>query len=269
MIPAPIRRGLQHVTRIKPSFIIIGAQRAGTTSLYNYLCEHPAILPARRKEVHFFNRNFAHGTQWYWAQFPAWIEHRDRWGKRTLTGESTPAYVFHPLAAQRVRQTLPDVKLIVLLRNPVDRAFSHYRHGLREGYESLPFGEALALESARTDPIRQRMKADPDYYDADYLFYSYRARGIYADQLARWFDVFPREQFLIDTSEAFYADPAAVMNDTFAFLSVSPWTLPDYPAYNQTERAEMDPAIRAELAAFYAPHNARLYALLGRDLGWN
>jgi hypothetical protein len=143
MIPAPIRQGLQHLTRLKPAFIIIGAQRAGTTSLYSYLCAHPAILPARRKELHFSNRGFAQGMQWYRAQFPAWIDHRERWGKRTLTGESTPAYLFHPLAAGRIQQSLPDVTLIALLRNPVDRAFSHYQHGLRAGYESLMFERQL------------------------------------------------------------------------------------------------------------------------------
>ena len=269
MIPAPIRRGLQHLTRMKPAFIIIGAQRAGTTSLYNYLCAHPAILAARRKEMHFFNRGFGQGLQWYWTQFPAWIERRSRWGKRTLTGESTPEYMFHPHAAVRIRQTLPGVKLIILLRNPVDRAFSHYQRGRRVGYESLSFEDALEQEPARTEGEREKMLADPDYYSENYRHYSYLARGVYADQLDRWFDVFPREQFLILKSEEFYAGPAALVNEVFVFLDVSPWTLTAYKKYNQMAYAAMDPATRARLGAFYAPHNARLYEVLGHDLGWD
>lgn len=268
MIPAPIRQGLQHLTRLKPTFIIIGAQRAGTTSLYNYLCAHPAILPARRKELHFFNRGFAQGMQWYRAQFPAWIDHREHWGKRTLTGESTPAYLFHPLAADRMRQTLPDVKLIALLRNPIDRAFSHYHHGLRVGYETLPFEDAIAREPARIEREREKMLADPGYYSEGYRNYSYLARGMYADQLERWFELFPRERFLILKSEAFYADPAAILNKTFAFLGVSSWKLAAYETYNRADYAAMNPVTRARLVDYYAPHNARLYDLLERDLGW-
>src|SRR2546423_13513556 len=124
-------RRLTHKIRIIPDFLIIGGQKCGTTSLYYYLIEHPNIAPAVRKQMHFFDNRFKKGFGWYKSNFPTIFS---KWYKTFLhkqkfvSGEATPYYLFHPLAASRVHQFLPDVKLIVLLRNPVNRAYSHYNH---------------------------------------------------------------------------------------------------------------------------------------------
>ena len=120
----------------KPNFLIIGAQRCGTTSLYNYLIQHPQIVPSSKKEVHFFDLNFHLGQSWYEKHFPEVSDN-------ILTGEASPYYIFHPLCPKRIFDYDPSVKLIVILRNPIDRAYSHYRHIVRLGHEPLKFEDAL------------------------------------------------------------------------------------------------------------------------------
>ena len=140
-----LSRGLTHPIRLLPDFLISGAQRGGTTSLYNYLQAHPCFELPTTKELHFFDRKFHRGLAWYRAHFPTYLEKcfaQRIQGRAFLTGEATPNYLFHPLVSRRVAEVLPRVKLIVLLRNPVDRAFSHYHHILDLGYEHLPFAEA-------------------------------------------------------------------------------------------------------------------------------
>ena len=192
-------------SRLKPSFIIIGAQRAGTTSLYSYLTEHPLIAPAAMKEVHYFDVHFAKGDDWYWQQFSAP-------GKESeITGEASPYYIFHPLAPERIARLLPQVKLITLLRNPVDRALSHHQHETRRGKETLPFAEALAAEEDRLRGEADRIRRELGYRSTAHQWHSYRSRGCYMDQIEQWLPHFPREQFLFLLSERFYADPSAAL----------------------------------------------------------
>src|SRR4051812_20031887 len=122
-------RHLSAPLRGLPSVLIIGAQKSGTTSLSSYLVEHPDMLPSLRKEVHYFSFNYERGVNWYRAHFP--YTHHLRRGALTL--DATPYYLVHPLVAQRAAQLLPHAKLVVLLRNPVDRALSHYQHEVRGG----------------------------------------------------------------------------------------------------------------------------------------
>lgn len=221
--------------RLLPDFIIIGAQRCGTTSLYHYLCTHPSIAPSAKKEVHFFDLSFKNGIKWYRRHFPTWLckfyRRRIR-QQRIVTGEATPIYMFHPLAPHRISRFLPEVKLIVLLRNPIDRAYSHYWLQVRRGNETLSFPEAIECEPERLWGERQRIILhEGDYYSPAYWQFSYLSRGIYVDQLEIWYRLFPKEQFLILCSEDFYAVPATTLNRTFAFLDLPPWELKDGKIY--------------------------------------
>jgi Sulfotransferase domain len=202
-------------------FLIIGAQKCGTTSLYNYLVQHPQIVPALQKEVHFFDFNFDKGLDWYFGQFPNYNP-----ADNLITGEASPYYIFHPLVAKRVHQLFPKVKLIVLLRNPVERAISHYYHEVRLGCEPLCLEEAIASEPIRLQGETEKLIADGTYYSFNHQHYTYLSRGIYVDQLQSWFNLFPREQFLILKSEDLYANPAQVLNKVLEFLEVSPYQLP-------------------------------------------
>jgi hypothetical protein len=160
------------------------------------------------------------------------------------------------------------VKLIVLLRNPVRRAYSHYWERVDNGVESLSFEAALAAEPKRLAGETERMLADPTYYSRAHDWYSYRDRGIYEPQVRRWFDVFPRSQFLILRSEDMYANEQAVFDAVTTFLEIPRFTLPARPRHNYRPAEEMSTALRDELAAFYRPHNERLYDVIGRDMQW-
>lgn len=256
--------------RILPDFVIIGAQRCGTTSLYNYLVDHPAGATAFMKETHFFDLYFSKGLGWYRAHFPLVLPgRRASQSPHPMVGEATPYYLFHPHAARRLRAAVPAAKLFVLLRNPVDRAYSHYHHEVSMGVEPLSFEDALAREESVLPAETARIVADESYRSFAHFNYSYLARGIYVDQLESWARFFPSEQMLVIKSEDFYADPATVVAQAFAFLGLPPWASGRYKKYNLAHYDGMSPATRERLAAFYRPHNQRLYEALGMDLGWD
>lgn len=237
-----------------PDFVIIGTQRGGTTSLYRYLTEHPDVGSALCKEVHFFDRHYQKGMNWYLAHFPLREE-------ASIVCEASPNYLFHPDVPRRARSAIPYARFIALLRNPIDRAYSQYQMNVRKGIESLSFEDAL-------DKERERLSRSDDPASSTWRQYSYIKRGLYGEQLERWMSVFPHEQFLIIRSEELYADPERVVRRTLAYLGLRPWHPADFKVYHLAEYADMDPAMRKDLAEYFAPHNQRLYALLGRDLGW-
>ena len=251
--------------RVLPDFLIIGAQKAGTTSLYHYLDKHPQIRTALAKEVHFFDYNYGLGENWYRAHFPTYLE---KWRGAFKTGEASPYYLFYPHAPLRVKQILPHVQLIVLLRNPIERAYSHYQHQVRLGLEELPFEEALEQEPTRLLGEFENIILDDEYYSFNYQNYSYLARGMYADQLERWFRLFPREQFLILPSDEFYAYTAGAYARVQEFLHVPKHMPPSFEVANDGTYAPMQPETRAWLAEFFEPHNTRLYELLNVDFDW-
>ena len=260
--------------RLKPAFLIIGAQRCGTTSLYSYLAEHPLIIPAARKEVHFFDVNYARGPKWYRQQFASRLDPALRRSPRLrwTTGEASPYYLFHPLAPRRAAQLLPKVKLIAILRNPVDRALSHYHHEVRCRHETLPFANAIAAEEERLRGERELMIANESYRSHYHQRFSYAARGCYMDQLEEWLKFFPRAQLLVVLSDRFYAEPPAVLREVTDFLQLAPLPPRDeviYDKHNYAEYKEMDPALRQRLVDYFRPHNARLEAFLGTKLDWD
>lgn len=265
------------VNMAMPDFIIIGTQRGGTTSLYNYLLTHPQVATATKKEVHFFDKNFHRGISWYRAQFPSIIQGdmgETIQGQRFITGEASPYYLFHPHAPARAALVVPKTKLIVLLRNPVDRACSHYYYEVERGYETVSFEDALAQEETRTRDEGKRLAADPHYKSYNHQHYTYLARGIYADQLQIWMNYFPKEQFLIIKSEDFYATPDVKLKEIFIFLGLPDIACVQRQEYKQRNsstysQAKMEPEMRKRLLTYFEPYNEHLYMLLGRDFGWN
>jgi hypothetical protein len=270
-IPRPARAVIRnavwtygHATsfaRALPDFLIIGAQKAGTTALYSYLRRHPEIGGPAWKEVSYFDRHYRRGTAWYRGQFPFRNDGR-------IAGEASPGYLFHPLAPERVKETVPDAKLIVLLRNPVERALSHYHHEVALGREPLPFEEAIDAEPERTRGEEERLVREPGYFSHAWWDYTYVARGRYAEQLERWFALFPAEQLLVLASEEMSAEPALAYSRVLEFLERSPHELRSFPRVYRQTYDEMRPETRQRLEAEFEEPNARLYVLLGRDLGW-
>lgn len=264
--------------RSGPDFLVVGAKRGGTTSLFNYLLMHPGVhglVPAVRgkKSTDYFFKEWSRGTAWYRSHFPAApyreIQER-RLGYRPVSGEASPYYVWDPRMAERIRQVVPQVRAIMLVRDPVQRAWSHYQERRQNGVEPLSFVDALAAEGRRTDGELDRMLADPGYYSSAYDWYTYRARGVYLPQIQHWCTVFPREQLLVLRSEDLYADTQAVFSQVCAFLGVEPWCLPTTKTFNAAAAGkDLPPEAAAELREFFAPHNAALEAHLGRPLGWD
>jgi hypothetical protein len=257
--------------RCLPDFIIIGTQRGGTSSLFNYLIQSPHILPSLRKEVHYFDDGFARGLNWYRAHFALSV-HRsflERTRGVSLVFEASPYYMLHPHAATRVRQILPHVKLIALLRNPVDRAESHYHHQVRRGRETLSFEEAIVREPERLDGEREKIAADPRYVSRNYRLFSYLTRGRYVEQLPAWAALFPPEQLHIIRSEDLFLDPGATVAAVLKWLGVPEATSGPFRKFNQAPYTRMTPSMRARLEDYFRPYNERLYEYLGRDMGWN
>lgn len=257
-----------------PNYLIIGAQKAGTTFLHETLCTHPLVVAPKVKEVHYFDFHPQRGLRWYRRRFPvggvgALLRAR-RCRCRLRRGEATPYYLFHPLAAGRIAHALPGVKLIAVLRNPIHRAYSHYQHNVRRGREPLSFADAVAAEPERLAGEEERLRNEPGYRSYAHQHYSYVARGEYARQLAFYLDRFPRESLLVLKAEDLFADPGRWVNRTCEFLGLpllepasNAWSPRNVGAYEN-----LDSGIHARLAAHYAPHNERLSELLGYDLGW-
>ncbi len=247
----------------KLDFLIIGAQKCGTTSLFTYLVKCLNIITYGDKEIHFFNRNFSQSIDWYKKQLT-----RGTAAGKLVSGEATPYYIFHPLVPDRVYKLFPNVKLIVLLRNPVDRAWSHYHHEVRRGFEQLSFEEAIAIEVDRLHGEIDKMLADETYHSFNHQHYSYLSRGIYVDQLKIWMGIFPRKQFLILKSEDFYANPATSIAQVLGFLGLPAVEIEDYERHNSGSYDEMPDALSQKLADYFRPHNQRLSEYLNRDFTW-
>ena len=245
-----------------PHFLIIGTQKGGTSSLYSALCQHPQILKAARKEVHFFDQYYSHGHDWYLEQFPDCLPDQ-------ITGEASPFYMAHPLAAARIAEHCPDTKLIVLLRNPADRAISHYHQEFRRQHDLLTLQAALDIEEERT-------RADWDALAVGELLtfsaaqrFSYRKRGHYAEQLAPFLEQFPRENIVIYSSEQFFQQPLELLPLLYSFLGADPAFQPaDLLPRKPGHYGEADQMIRNELLQYYAPLNEELFTLIGQRFDW-
>jgi hypothetical protein len=256
--------------RMRPDFIIIGARKCGTTFFYNNLVRQPGFLAAYKKELDFFDKRYPRGAGWYRAHFPTRLAQRAAqlwWRRPVMTGESTPLYLFHPLAPRRVRALLPEVKLIALLRNPTDRAYSHYEHQARRQVGAPTFEAALeaerTLEADGTLAAElERLKRDDAYISEKRQVLSYVSGGVYVDQLAAWFEQFPARQILVLKAEDMYRDSAAAIHRATEFLGAKPTEARIVRENRKRGYPKMDPATRRWLEDTFAPHNARLYEFL-------
>lgn len=247
--------------RALPDAAIIGAQKCGTSSLHNYLTQQPGVIAPLRKEVHYFDLNYGRGEAWYRANF-------GRIGQAGVNIDSSPYYLFHPAVPARMHALLPEARLIVLLRDPVRRAYSHYRDECHKGREELSFESAIDAEAARLGRAEQQLASGEIERSREHQLHSYLARGRYAEQLERWLALYPRRQLLVLGFETLAADPLGTLNEALAFLGLPPATTARLGARNARRYPPMSPATAERLAAYFEPHNRRLEALLGRSMGW-
>jgi hypothetical protein len=263
-LPAPQAEGEQK-TGALPDFVIIGALKGGTSSLYGLLTRHPHVERAASKELHYFDRNFEKGIEWYRSQFPLprWKEKR-----RSITGEATPEYLFHRSAPEMMAKVIPQARLIVLLRNPVDRAYSHYHNRVRIARETRSFEEAIEVEK---EWLLAKEGAAPEYEPCTRVerpHVDYLSRGIYVDQLLRWSKHYSQQQMLVLKSEDLFERTLETLKLVLNFLDLPDWEPEAVKIPNEGRYEEMAPATRRRLEEYFEPHNRRLYEYLGVDFGW-
>jgi hypothetical protein len=241
--------------RMLPDFMVIGFPKCGTTSLYGFLTKHPSICAAFQKETTFFTLSYRRGMLWYRAFFPTVIEKRfsELRGRKFITGEASPGYVYFPDIHGKIFRMNPKIRLIALMRNPVDRAYSNYMHLVRRGYDK-------SMEEAIQDDVENKQARPPSY--------NILTGGIYFEPLKCLLEVVPRGQVLLLKAEDFFDNPKKITNECFRFLGLPEHELGGYPKLNKGEYGGMDAETRARLEEFYRPHNAMLYRLVGRDFGW-
>jgi hypothetical protein len=256
--------------RVLPDFLILGAQRAGTSSLHKYLVQHPMIHSNElaETEVHFFDAKHVPGAElagreaWYRAHFPR----KRELGAQSRVFDSTPNYLFDPLAAQRIHDMLPQAKLLVLLRDPTQRAISHYFKSRRKGDESLDMLEAFQQEEARFERAMAQEIPPPRFVFGQ----TYKSRGRYAEQLERYRKKCFPENMLVLVSEEFFSNPRATLRRVFEFVGVdAAFSVPDLTPENVgTNRQPVPGEVRGYLQNYFRPHNRALFDLLGRNLQW-
>lgn len=247
--------------RMLPEFLIVGAQRCGTTSMYRALSEHPAVLKSPlHKGVHYFDMNYDRGLRWYRAHFPLIVSGRRAGGREghALTFESSPYYLFHPLAGTRIAADLEAVKLIVLVRDPVERAYSAHAHELARGFETEPFERAVELERQRLDGEAERIIAEPGYLSHSHQHHAYVTRGQYAEQLTRLEKLVGRDRIHVVDSGDFFTTPEPVYDAVLDFLGLRPQGYPAFERHNARPRLPIAPSLQADLEAHFEPYDAEL-----------
>jgi Sulfotransferase domain len=250
---------------MRPGYLIVGTKRGGTTSLAEWVYQHPEVAPCRNnKGTHYFDINYWRGPNWYFSRFE---KPREGW---SITGEASPYYMYHPAGPDRIGDALPDVRLIAVLRDPVERAWSQFRYETSRGHETETLERALDLEPVRLVGERERLLADPKYPGMAYRHNGYLERGHYVDQLERIYSRFPREQVLVLSSEAMFEDPQGQLRRVWQFLSLKDVELAHLEPRNaNASRGDIPGEQRDRLTEYYRPYNARLYDLLGIEFGWS
>ena len=261
-----VKRGLSGITassRVLPDFIISGTVRSGTTSLYYNICEHPSVLPASYDEIGFFDSNYHLGINWYRSMFPTEKEMKQvkKETNFAITGEDTPFYFWKKEAAERIFQDIPNSKIIIIFRNPVDRAYSNYNLGIRKKTESLSFEDAIDEE--------MNFLKTHSFRDAVDRRRSYLSKGLYENQIKIWLDNFPREQIHILCTEDMKKNPKESLLKIFQFLGIPNYTLKNPQKQKLAEYKKMDDKTREKLLTFYEPYNQKFFETIQEKFDWD
>ena len=282
LLPYPVKRAvhlgarsyrrLTSPARVLPSFLICGGQRCGATWLYRALAAHPTVLtPTPHPGVHYFDNGYHRGIGWYRAHFPlrrAARRVRAEYGVPAQAFESTPYYLYHPHAPARIGDDLPWVRLIVLVRDPVERAYAQFAYARARGWEPEDsFARALESEPERLRGHHDRLARDPFAYSFAHQHRAYRAHGEYVRYLEAFASYVDRRRILVVDSGLCFTDPAAVYGSVLDFLRLP--RLGEPPRRPRTPRpAPIPEPLRRELAEYYAPWDERLADWLGAPVSW-
>lgn len=266
-----------------PDFLVIGAKRGGTTSFYFDLISHPAVVqmypppipglkPDATKGTHFFDSYYSRGERWYRSYFPLSVTRQlaaRRADGKSVTGEASPFYLFHPAAAQRAHAMVPEARIIVLLRDPVYRTYSHWKERRRSEAEELDFLGALDAEPARLAGERERLLNDPDYISYAWEQQSYVTQSLYADCLRPWIEAFGRDNVFVEASENYYRKPDQVLGNVHDFLGIPRRAKSTGQILNAANGKPLGSSVSEELHKRFGQPNRELADLLGFELPWS
>ena len=259
-----------------PNTYIIGFAKCGTTSLYTYLIEHPQIHASFTKEIHYFdyNERFKRGKNWYRSNFPLLIQkiiYEQFKKKKFVSIDATPRYINHPHAMRRIKKITPNAKFIVIVRNPIERAYSHYNmtYMMQQIPEELTFSESIKNEESRVDGEYEKMERDESYYSTQYFGYAYAQRGLYVKWLKVWLDEFSNNVLVLD-NDSLIKNLQLTIDKITDFLEIERYKLSDTGKRNVGNYIEdIDDSTLEKLSQYYAKPNAQLYSLLGQNFGWD
>ena len=256
--------GITSFIRVLPDFFVVGVVRSGTTSLYYYLDQHPCVMKSAYDELGFFDSNFELGWNWYKSLFPTIMQKKkiEKRNGKFLTFDDTPFYVYNSTVVKRIKRNFPDAKIIVIFRNPIDRAYSNYFLGVNGGKEKRKFDDLIEEEMILINRRNKQVLFD------ETLSETYLGRGLYAEQLKVWFSEFPKDSVKIIKSEEFAENTQDVMKDLFQFLDLPEYCLSNIEKKNVTKYPPMKKETREKLEEFFRSHNKELYNMLGKDFGW-
>lgn len=250
----------ENAERRSPDYIILGAEKSGTSSLYCYLNRHPAILSPIEKEIDFFDLEYEQGVDWYLSHFPS-MPQADGW----RLGETSANYLYSEAAPKRILKHFPKVKLIVLLRNPIERTVSRFNMMVRNGTEKRSFEVAIQQE---IQAIKKATRGDDIHWKALNVN-RHLGNSLYYYHLKRWLNHFPREQFLILPSQTMFEQPEATLKQLYHHLGLEHSPEQDYPQYNAGTYEPIAPELRQTLAEFLAPPTRQLESLLNCSFNWS
>jgi len=255
-----------------PSFVVIGGQRCGTTTIFKSLAEHPQVMrPPVEKGTDYYTLNYNRGIDWYQGHFPMELSGalQGRRAGESFAFEACTYYMFHPLAIERLAKDFPNIKLVAMLRDPVERAFSAYKHEYARGFETEPdFQRALDLEDSRLEGELERITSNADYESIPHRHHAYRRRGQYVEQLERVFQHYPREQVHVMESEGFFRDPVGEYLKLTNFLGLDEYDPGHIDQHNARPSSPMPDGAKARLQKHYESYDERLEELLGREIAW-
>ncbi|MFW9929364.1 MAG: sulfotransferase domain-containing protein [Candidatus Thorarchaeota archaeon] len=252
-----------------PNFLIIGAAKSGTSSLYEYLNHHSSILPCVVKEPNYFTVYYDRGLDWYKSCFPFKFQKIFTQGQKFITGEATARYYWYPHAAQRAHRVVPKAKIILLLRNPINRSYSHYKMRFKNKKVKQSFEEEIQNEETNLKGEWEKMLKNEGYFSFKFNSNGYLTKGLYINYIKRWFEFFPKNNILIIKAEDFFSNPEKITNQTFEFLSLPPIKLKRYEIMRKGFESQLKPETRRKLLEYFKPYNEKLYKFLDRDFEWD
>ena len=254
--------------RVLPDFLVIGAKRCGTTSLFYHLPEHPCISKSPHDNMGFFNDNFHLGVNWYKSFFPTIFTRnkiKSEFGN-FLAFDVTTTYMEEESTANNVYQIKPNMKIIVILRNPVDRAYSQYHLNLREKAEKRSF------EDAMEENMNELNKESYERYEIKPKFSveenNYLKKGLYAQQLRHWLNIFPMESMLILSTDEFESNQQVIYNKIFEFLNISQFEVKNTEKMEKGSYPQMKSETRSLLLDYFRSHNNELFKLINKKFSW-